>query len=91
MDTPALLPFSVEIAAALKNPDAGLVHRAEEVGAGFAVRWPERFDYVLFFHFERGRNFDPKLLTEIRRGSFFTILKVKRPQSASKSALSPPS
>lgn len=91
VDTPALLPFSIEIAAKLKNPDADLSRRADEADAGFAVRWPERFDHVLFFHFERNSNFDPQFLTPVHRGSFFSILKINRPQSHAKGRPAPAS
>lgn len=78
LDTPGAFPFKPETAIELKSPSADLERRAYEKNAEFALRWPERFDYVIYYHFGRRQNFDPAVLTEIRRGSFFSILKVKK-------------
>lgn len=48
----------------------------------FALRWPQKFDYVVYYHFGRPKNLNPALLTEVRPGRFFTIFKVKHPPLA---------
>jgi hypothetical protein len=78
VDTPTGQPYSPELANRFVSPNAALEKLADENEAGFALRWPRNFDYVVFYHFGRPYNFNPSLLSEIRRGSFFTILKVKR-------------
>ena len=79
VDTPAALPFTPQVARALEQPTAKFARHAEEGNAGFALHWPDKFDYVVYYHLGRGRNFDPAVLTEVERGSFFSILKVKKP------------
>ena len=79
IDTPAGPPFSAEIANRLATPDADLQRRAPELATRFALRWPHTYDYVIYYHFGRPRNFNPKVLSEVRSGSFFTIYKIKKP------------
>lgn len=45
----------------------------------FAIRWPQTFDYVIYYHFGRPQNLAPGLLATVRSGSFFTIYKIKHP------------
>jgi hypothetical protein len=78
VDTPAFSPLSVKVAARMKQPDPTFLEKARKAGAGFAVGWHQRFDYVLFQHHGGPGNFDPGLLTEVHRGSFFSILKINR-------------
>jgi hypothetical protein len=42
--------------------------------------WPERFDYLIDFHLGRLGNPVPALLTEVSRGSYFTIYRIHPPQ-----------
>lgn len=42
--------------------------------------WPERFDYLIDFHIGRLGNPVPALLTEVVRGSYFTIYRIHPPQ-----------
>lgn len=42
--------------------------------------WPEQYDYVIDLDFGRNQNPVPALLTEIRRGSYFTIYRIHPPQ-----------
>jgi hypothetical protein len=42
--------------------------------------WPERFDYLIDLHMGRSANPVPALLTEITRGSYFTIYRIHPPQ-----------
>jgi hypothetical protein len=41
--------------------------------------WPERFDYLIDFHFGRPGNPVPALLSEVARGSYFTIYRIHPP------------
>jgi hypothetical protein len=41
--------------------------------------WPERFDYLIDFDYGRGENPVPALLTELHRGSYFTIFRIHSP------------
>ena len=79
VDTPSALPFSTSNALQMKHPTAQFERRARRTNAEFGLRWPEKFDYVIYYHFRHGPNFDPATLTLVRQGSFFSILKVKRP------------
>lgn len=91
VDTPAYAPLTVELTGLMRQPEPGFAERARRANAGFGLRWPERFDYVLFYHFGGRPNFAPQLLTEVRRGSFFSILKVNRATSDKQSASARPS
>jgi hypothetical protein len=71
-------PYSPELANRFISPSSELSRLARENEAGFALRWPKHFDYVIFYHFGRPRNFNPALLEEVRSGSFFTIFKVRK-------------
>jgi hypothetical protein len=42
--------------------------------------WPERYDYVIDFHLGRPENPVPALLTELRRGSYFSIYRIHPPE-----------
>ncbi len=76
VDTPTGQPYSPEIANRFIKPDPALAKLARENGAGFALGWPNKFDYVICYDFGRHHNFNPALLTEVGRGSFFTVFKV---------------
>lgn len=78
MDAAAGSPFSVEATEKLASPTARTVASAHQFDAAFALRWPQRFDYVVYYHQGNDRNFDPQHLNEIHSGSFFSIFKVKR-------------
>jgi hypothetical protein len=78
IDTPAAMPVQVDNARTLEDPPASLVRTKKGAKARFMYRWPEHFDYVIYYHHGRDPNFDPRHLTEVRRGSFFSILKVKK-------------
>ena len=80
IDTPAAIPVQVDNALLLEDPSASLVKTRKGSKARFMYRWPEHFDYVIYYHHGRTSNFDPLHLTEVRRGSFFSILKVKKTQ-----------
>jgi hypothetical protein len=79
VDTPTGQPYSPNIANRFITPDPALAKLARENGAGFALGWPRKFDYVIVYHMGQPYNFNPPLLTEIKRGSFFSIYKVKSP------------
>jgi hypothetical protein len=64
----------------LEHPTADLQNEMLKGNGRFKLRWPEHFDYVIFYHFGHFANFRPELLTEVHRGSFFSILKIRRPQ-----------
>jgi hypothetical protein len=72
-------PFSTEAANRLATPTPSLEQKARELRADFALRWPQRFDYVVYYHFGRPKNFYPGVLREVRAGSFFSIFKIDRP------------
>lgn len=82
-DTGAGLPFSITATEKLASPTMRTVAKARKLDAAFALRWPERFDYVVYYHFGLHRNFDPTRLEEVHSGSFFSIFKVKRSPKAS--------
>jgi hypothetical protein len=42
--------------------------------------WPEQYDYLIDLDFGKTENPVPKLLTEIRRGSYFTIYRIHPPR-----------
>jgi hypothetical protein len=79
IDTPAGQPFSPAAAKKLAVPDQRTLMRAHKYNVDYALRWPEKFDYVVYYHFGGQPNFDPATLETVRVGSFFSILKVKRP------------
>jgi len=41
--------------------------------------WPEHFDYLIDFSYGAERNPVPAVLTEVRRGSYFTIFRIHPP------------
>lgn len=79
-DVPASMPLPVEAAAALKSPDALTRYPVLAKQVSYAHRWPERFDYVVYYHFGANPNFDPGTLRLVRQGSFFSLLEVRRPR-----------
>jgi hypothetical protein len=79
VDSPTGQPYSPAIANRFIDPDKALEKLAKENEAGFALRWPRNFDFVIFYHFGGAHNFNPALLEDVRDGSFFSILKVKHP------------
>ena len=78
IDEPAGGPFSTEVANRLATPDGEVERLGPTLKTRFALRWPETFDYVVFYHFGRPTNFNPTVLTEVRRGSFFSIFKIRK-------------
>lgn len=42
--------------------------------------WPEQYDYLIDLDFGQVENLVPALLTEVRRGSYFTIYRIHPPQ-----------
>lgn len=81
-DTPAAMPFDARTALKLADPDPAFEKKIRAYNVEFAERWPQRFDYVVYYHFGGKPNFDPARLTLIEQGSFYSILKTKRAQSA---------
>jgi hypothetical protein len=77
-DTPAAMPFDAQTALKLADPDPAFEKKIRAYNVEFAERWPQRFDYVVYYHFGGKPNFDPARLTLIERGSFYSILKTKR-------------
>lgn len=70
--------------------DPATVRQVERVGQYISDRdfhtstidwsdWPERFDYIIDFDMGRPRNPVPVLLTEVQRGSYFTIYRIHPP------------
>jgi hypothetical protein len=82
LDTPAGLPFSVVAAKNLSSPTPRIVARAHQYEAAYALGWPKTFNYVIYCHFGAAPNFEPAALETVQVGSFFSILKVKKPPSA---------
>lgn len=81
IDAPAGEPIFVSTAAQLINPSAAA---ATAVGQKpYAVRWPERFDYVILYQWGEKSNPFPAILTPVRHGSFFTIFRTPRRSSVS--------
>jgi hypothetical protein len=78
-DTPAALPYSGDLMVRLNNPSPELEEQARRKNAEFALRWQQKFDFVIYYHFGQKPNFDPSALTLVHNGSFFSILAVKRP------------
>ena len=76
-DIPHAMPFDPETAAKLANPTAEFEKKIKLHKAEFAARWPERFDYVIYYHFGAAPNFDPARLEIVEQGSYFSILKIK--------------
>ncbi len=77
-DVPASMPLPVEAAIALKRPDALTRYPVLSKQVSYAHRWPERFDYVVYYHFGADPNFDPQALRVVSQGSFFSLLQVRR-------------
>lgn len=77
IDTLAAVPVTSENARKLENPTQELQEKAREKNAEFMIRWQDRFEYVIYYHFGGQPNFDPKILSLVHQGSFFSILKVK--------------
>ena len=76
-DIPHAMPFDPATAAKLADPTAEFEKKIRLHKAEFAERWPERFDYVIYFHFGKAPNFDPARLDIVEQGSYFSILKIK--------------
>jgi hypothetical protein len=76
-DIPHAMPFDPETAEKLANPTAEFEKKIKLHKAEFAARWPERFDYVIYYHFGAAPNFDPARLELVEQGSYFSILKIK--------------
>jgi hypothetical protein len=72
-------PLPSNVANRLANPTPELEQKARKLQAEFALRWPQCFDYVVYFHFGRPRNFNPAVLRQVHAGSFFSIYKIARP------------
>lgn len=79
LDVPASMPLHVTAAAALKSADALERYPVLAQQASYAHHWPERFDFVIYYHFGASPNFDPARLQLVRQGSFFSLLRVRRP------------
>jgi hypothetical protein len=77
IDTLAAVPVTSENAVKLEDPTLELQQKAKERNAQFMIRWQDRFEYVIYYHFGGPPNFDPKTLSLVHQGSFFSILKVK--------------
>ena len=69
-------------AVVLADPDPAFEKKIRAYNVEFAERWPQRFDYVVYYHFGGKPNFDPARLTLIEQGSFYSILKTKRAKPA---------
>jgi hypothetical protein len=41
--------------------------------------WPEQFNYLIIFDYGQSQNPVPTLLTELHRGSYFTIFRIHPP------------
>ncbi|HEX6784192.1 MAG TPA: hypothetical protein VF098_06010 [Sphingomicrobium sp.] len=89
--TPAFAPISPGVGAVIYSSEANKLAdptpMTEQAAShyrpyGFALHWPQKFDYVVYYHFGRPKNFNPAALTEVRSGRFFTIFKVKHPAPA---------
>lgn len=76
-DIPHAMPFDPATVARLADPTAEFEKKIRLHKAQFAERWPERFDYVIYFHFGKAPNFDPARLAIVEQGSYFSILKIK--------------
>jgi hypothetical protein len=81
-DIPHAMPFDPATAAKLADPTPAFEKKIKLHKAEFAERWPERFDYVIYYHFGKSANFDPARLEIVARGSYFSILKIKRRPTA---------
>lgn len=81
-DIPHAMPFDTETARKLADPTPEFKRKIRKYKAEYAAHWPERFDYVIYHHFGGAPNFDPARLELVERGSFFSILKIKRPAKA---------
>ena len=81
-DTPDAMPYNAAITRKLADPDALFEEKIREYRLQFAERWPERFDFVIYYHFGKPPNFDPARLTIVEQGSFYSILKVRRQRTA---------
>jgi hypothetical protein len=79
------------VGSAFAASDAETVRQVEQVGQRISdddtfsstidwSDWPERFDYLIDFHLGRFGNPVPALLTEVRRGSYFTIFRIHPPR-----------
>ena len=77
IDSPGAVPVNVDNALKMEDPTPELREKARKRNAQFMLRWQDRFQYVIYYHFGGAPNFDPRVLTEVHRGSFFSILKVK--------------
>jgi hypothetical protein len=78
IDTAAASPISASLARVLYNPSHELSQRALRMNLGYLLRWPEKFDYVVYYHFGTAPNFAPERLTLIAQGSYFSILRIRR-------------
>ena len=76
-DAPDAMPFDPVTAAKLADPTPEFEKKIRLYKAQFAEHWPERFDYVIYFHFGKAPNFDPARLEIVELGSYFSILKIK--------------
>ena len=77
-DIPHAMPFDPQTALKLADPTPEFEKKIRKYKAGYAEHWPERFDYLIYYHFGGAPNFDPTRLELVEHGSFFSILKIKR-------------
>lgn len=76
-DVPHAMPFDPKTAVKLADPTPAFEKKIKLHKSEYAERWPERFDYVIYFHFGKAPNFDRARLELVERGSYFSILKIK--------------
>ena len=81
-DVPHAMPFDPKTAAKLAEPTPEFEKKIKLHNSEYAARWPDRFDYVIYYHFGQAPNFDPARLEMVEQGSYFSILKVKRRDTA---------
>lgn len=79
---PASPAFAAVDPATVKQVDEVAQQITEADGYSSTIdwsNWPERFDYLIDFHQGGPQNPVPRLLSEVARGSYFTIFRIHPP------------
>jgi hypothetical protein len=79
IDTPAGAPISLRVAQRLLRPEtANLLKRKRNERLAYAFLWPQRFDYVAYYHFGNPANPFPEELRSVHEGTFFTLYRTSK-------------
>ncbi|MEN6542128.1 hypothetical protein [Parvibaculum sp.] len=80
LDTPVGVPLKPDIARLTFGPPSPTpkwLALMEQRNMQYTIEWGARFPYIVYFHFGKAPNFDPRRLRLMTQGSFFSVLVPK--------------